>query len=298
MGQRRERDRTSRGAAPEQLEQRCPAPPELDALPANFLDRVTDVLDESASNGAVLSEVRFGRDTVLRPDFMELFRAAEERVRRVHPGFHAEPLATIVADADLELAKKRVRRCLELAKEGLAGVDFIPQPYDSEADWRAVYRWAGLLADAGLGITVHAGEFSPANLLAALRLPGIRRLGHAVAAGRDPRLLEAVFMAGVTVECCLTSNLILGAVSSVDEHPIAALVGSGVPVTLNTDNPVRFRTTIAQEYGLAARMGFTSGQLLGFTRNAVQASFTTEARKAALLAHIGVSVPPAPRGPS
>lgn len=73
-------------------------------------------------------------------------------------------------------------------------MDFRVDPYDTEADpalWAVAYRWAARAVEAGLGITVHAAEFSVANLVAALRVPGLRRLGHAVYAAAEPHLLEA-----------------------------------------------------------------------------------------------------------
>jgi adenosine deaminase len=134
-----------------------------------------------------------------------------------------------------------------------------------------------------LGITAHVGEFSPANILTALRVPGLTRLGHLVYAASDPRLLEAVARSGVTAECCLTCNVVLGATPSYADHPIRQLVAAGVPVTLNTDDPVRVATTIGREYAVAARLGFTTDELLGFTRNAIRAAFLPAARRAELL---------------
>ena len=81
--------------------------------------------------------------------------------------------------------------CLRARVQGLAGIDFTPDPFDSEADLTEVCRWAERAAEAGLGITVHAGEFSTANLAAALRLPGITRIGHGVYAAAGDELLRA-----------------------------------------------------------------------------------------------------------
>ena len=138
-------------------------------------------------------------------------------------------------------------------------------------------------ADAGLGITVHAGEFSTANIEAALRVPGITRIGHGVHAATTPELLQRLADSGVTVECCLTSNVVLGAVPSLDEHPIRKFVDAGVPVTLSSDDPMRLCTTIAGEYEQAASLGFDESDLLSFTRNGILASFTSDDRRSALL---------------
>ncbi len=141
---------------------------------------------------------------------------------------------------------------------GLAGIDFIPTPYEREAkreQWDETYSWAERAASARLGITVHAGEFSPANILKALGVPGVSRIGHAVHAASDSVLLDEMVKAQVTVECCLTSNVVLGAVPSLKSHPMRTFIDAGIPVTLNSDDPVSFCTSIGAEYGLAAGLG-------------------------------------------
>jgi adenosine deaminase len=88
---------------------------------------------------------------------------------------------------------------------------------------------------------------------------------------------------GVTVECCLSCNVVTGAAAAYAAHPIRQFVDAGIPVTLNTDDPVRICTTIGREYAIAAALGFAPPELLAFTRTAFQASFTTAERKTALL---------------
>jgi adenosine deaminase len=261
--------------------------------PEAFVDRVVKTLEEAAAAGAVLVEVRFGPNaTAPPPELMGLFRAAEGRARERYPRLYAEAIAYVLVSEDPAQqveAERRIDACLEAATEGLSGVDFSTRPYDAEAApslWTAVYRLAERVASASLGITVHVGEFSPANLGAALRVPGLKRLGHAVYATSEPRSLDELARSGVAVECSLTSNVVLGAVASFTAHPIRQLVGLGIPVTLNTDLPVHLDTTIGHEYALAATLGFSSAQLLAFTRNAIRASFTTTERRAKLLAAV------------
>ena len=255
----------------------------LDHGDPQFVDSVTQLLGEAAGGNAVLAEVRFGAVHALRPGFMSMFREAEERVRQRHPGFFAEALVTGVWPS-LAGATEIFDACLNAREDGLAGVDFIPDPYDSEADWTQAYRWAAQAAEAGLGVTAHAGEFSQANVTAALSLPGLTRLGHGVHAAESQDLLERMAEANVTVECCLTSNRVLGAVTSLESHPIRLFAEAGVPVTINTDDPVRLCTGIAREYAIAADLGFVIADLHVFTRNAIAASFTSADRRADLLA--------------
>ena len=277
---------------PRLIKMAVPPQPEteaLDAEPENFIARVADLLEEGAADGAILVEVRFGGTTILRPDFMPLFREAERRVRERYPHVYAEAIIVLVQAYSAEQIERCLAMCERSAGEGLAGADFISSPYDTEADWRPIYRWAERAAAAGLGITVHAGEFSTANLAAALRVPGVTRLGHAAYATHDPRLLDVIARSGVTVECALTCNVLLGATASYEQHPIRQLMAHGIPVTLNTDDPLRVGTTIGREYAIAAALGFSPAELRGFTRSAIQASFTTAERRAGLLAEIAPS---------
>ena len=267
----------------------------LDGVPGDapefIIAKVADALSEAAADGAVLIEVRFGTTglALTRPDFMALFREAERQVQAEHPRLRAEAIGYLSLDNDparLHIAERQLEACLRSAREGLAGIDFMVAPYDTEADpalWAIAYQWAARAAEAGLGITTHAGEFSTANLLAALGVPGLRRLGHAVHAAAGPQLLERLARSGVAVECCLSCNVVLGAVPSYEAHPIRQFVAAGIPVTLNTDDPVRIWTTIGREYAIAAALEFSPHELLTFTRNAIQASFTTAARRSALL---------------
>jgi adenosine deaminase len=263
-----------------------PAPELADAIDDNFVARVEDLLEEAAVDGAILVELRFGGETILRPGFMALFREAERRVRVRHPRLRAEAIFTLILWYEPDRLERVVQACLHAAGEGLGGIDLLYKPYDTEAEWATAYRIAEQVAAAGLGITAHAGEFSAANVAAALRVPGLTRLGHAVYAAGDPRLLELLANKGVTVECCLTCNVVLGAVPSYEAHPIHLFAAYGIPVALGTDDPVQIATTIGREYAAAYALGFSEMQLLGFTRNAVRAAFTTRMRRDELLAEL------------
>ncbi|HEU4784131.1 MAG TPA: hypothetical protein VFS83_12385, partial [Ktedonobacterales bacterium] len=100
----------------------------------------------------------------------------------------------------------------------------------------------------------------------------------------DPRLLDAVAESGATVECSLSCNVALGATPSYAAHPMRRFLERGIPVALCTDNPVQLCTTIGREYTLARALGFTPTELLGFTVNAIRASFLAPERKQEALA--------------
>lgn len=263
-----------------------PAPQDLYADPACFVAWIEDLLEEAAADGATLVEVRCGKSEILRPGFMELFREAERRVRARYPAFSAEAIHILMYWHEPELLNRVLDACLRAAGEGLSGIDVLYHPYDAEAEWDMMYRAAARAADVGLGVTAHAGEFSSANIAAALRMPGITRIGHAIYAASDPRLLDLVAESGATVECSLSCNVLLGAVPSYEEHPISQFVEQGIPVAVCTDNPVQMCTTIGREYALAHALGFSAAELLDFTTNAVRASFTSAERKQEVLTRL------------
>lgn len=282
-------DRVPPGVARlQRLSRVFPAPADADTDEA-FVERVADTLAESAAAGSRYTELRFGPDTVMRPEFMSLFRRAEERVTALHPGFHAEAVASLLLWQEPERLATVMMQCRRAAADGLAGLDLLNVPYSSEADWQTGRRVVETAAEVGLGVTVHAGEFSPANIAAVACIDGVSRIGHATHAPRDPWLLELLAARGITIEVCLTANLVLGAVGSLTDHPLRAFLDAGIPVALGTDNPIQFGTTIDNEYALAARLGLTDAELSRLTRDAIDAAFTTADRKAVLAAEAALA---------
>lgn len=264
-----------------------PVPLDHDADEELFVARFAALMRDHAAAGARYVEIRCGGEVATREDFMPLFRRAEQQVRADYPLLHAEALAIVIhAGQDPERSDAFADDCIRAAGEGLAGIDFLYAPYDTEADWAPMYRLAERFADAGLGITAHAGELSTANIAAAARMPGLTRIGHGVHAAADPELLRLLVDRGVTLECALTCNDFFGVLPELDEHPLLRLVEAGVAVTLATDNPVQLGTTIEREYAFAGALGMSIDQLTGFSRNAIQAAFTSPERKAAILADL------------
>ena len=122
---------------------------------------------------------------------------------------------------------------------------------------------AAALAHAhGLTVRVHAGEHEgPRSISAALDVLGATRIAHGITAVQDDRLLCQLSGTGVVLDLALTGNVALGLTASYRTHPLARLIEAGVPVTLGTDDPAYFGTTIALEYARAAELGVTDDEL-------------------------------------
>jgi len=137
--------------------------------------------------------------------------------------------------------------------------------------FREQYAYA---AAQGLRLTAHAGESAgPESIWGALNL-GAERVGHGLTAIHDPELVEELAVRQIPVEICLTSNLRTGCCVQIGEHPVRRYFDHGLMVTLNTDDPAMFGTTLRGEYELAqAEFGFTDEHLRELARNSFEASF-------------------------
>jgi aminodeoxyfutalosine deaminase len=138
---------------------------------------------------------------------------------------------------------------------------------------------------AGLHCVPHAGETSgPPQVWSAVRDLGAERVGHGIAAAQDDALCRHLSEHGITLEVCPSSNLATGAVPSWDEHPLPMLLERGVPVTLGSDDPPMFGTSLLEEYRRARDvLGLPTATLLGLVETGIRASFAPARLKAQLL---------------
>jgi adenosine deaminase len=148
-------------------------------------------------------------------------------------------------------------------------------------------RAYAIAAAAGLGCTVHAGEWAGADSVrAALGLP-VTRISHGVRAIEDGRLVAELAERGIVLECCPTSNVVLGVFPTYEEHPLPTLRDAGVRVTLGSDDPPYFGATIGGEYAICReRMGFDDQVLRDITLTAIDAAFCDDELKATLRAGV------------
>ena len=121
----------------------------------------------------------------------------------------------------------------------------------------------------------HAGELvGPESIWKALRLLGAERIGHGITCLEDSDLVAELRDRQIPLEVCPTSNVCLKVARNIKEHPLPELIDSGLFVTLNSDDPPLFNTSLTDEYLIAARtFGLTCSQMEELSLNAVRAAF-------------------------
>ena len=134
---------------------------------------------------------------------------------------------------------------------------------------------------AGLHSVPHAGETTgPETIWDAIRDLGAERIEHGISAVQDPSLLDHLVERGITLDVCPTSNVALKVVADLESHPVRELVAAGVRVTVNSDDPPMFATTLNNEYAIVARLlGLDKNGIADLARTAVEASFLDDAGK-------------------
>ena len=194
----------------------------------------------------------------------------------------ARVVVSVLEGMSEEEAGALVDLAIGLADSGVAGVDLAGD--EALFDPARYARPFARAAEAGLGVTVHAGEGGDAaNVAAAVELLGADRIGHGVSAASDPGTMSLLVDRDVAVEVCLSSNLHTGAVESLGAHPLCRLVDAGVPVALATDNRFFSSTSLSREYELAIREAGASRELVGQSvLTSAEAAFLPDDDRAAL----------------
>lgn len=170
-------------------------------------------------------------------------------------------------------------------EHNVAGIGIGGDERRGPAEWfRDVYKKA---ADKGLRLTAHAGETTgPESVWGALNI-GAERIGHGLSIAQDPELVEVLAHKQVPVEICVSSNLRTGVCADFGEHPLKKFFDEGLMVTLNTDDPAMFQTSLCKEYELAAEeFGFSHDQLREMARNSFEASFLPVEKKLRFLQQV------------
>lgn len=135
-------------------------------------------------------------------------------------------------------------------------------------------RPCSIAREAGLLIVPHAGEIcGPESVWNAVKLLGADRIAHGVRAAEDPTLLSKLAREQITCDVCLTSNLMLNIYPDISQHSLPHLLDAGIPVSLNCDDKLFFKSEISQEYNLAkSAFGLGFRDLASIARASIKGS--------------------------
>ncbi|SEN61413.1 adenosine deaminase [Gemmobacter aquatilis] len=236
------------------------------------------VLEECAASGVIYAETFLspdfcgGRDLVAWRDYLAAIEDAAAQAE-AELGITLRAIVTPIRHFGPDKAKEAARCAAETAGRfvtgfGIAGDEKVCEPED--------FLWAFDCArEAGLGITAHAGEWrGPEHIRATLKALNPTRIGHGVRAIEDLALVDELAERGTVLEVCPGSNIALGLYPDWRSHPIGQLYDRGVKVTVSTDDPPFFHTTMAREWDrLHDAFEWDDGVFATLNRTALEAAF-------------------------
>jgi adenosine deaminase len=245
-------------------------------------------LTSLASDGAIYCEFFTSPDHARRAGLSPhaYTNALGEGMKRAKAatGIESRMIVTGVRHFGVESVEEAARFAVECGHPlvtgyGMAGEERFGHPRDYA-------RAFDIAREAGLGITVHAGELAGwESVRDALDHIRPSRIGHGVRAIENPDLVKRIADEGVVLEICPVSNIALKVFADYDAHPFPALRKAGCKVTLNSDDPPYFHTSLKMEYDVAAmHFGMEPDDLVEVTLTAIQAAFVDEDTREALLA--------------
>jgi adenosine deaminase/aminodeoxyfutalosine deaminase len=191
-------------------------------------------------------------------DFESIFRAVRQETWQSPVEVHW------IFDAVRQFGRDHVRTVAEMAVEhradGVVGFGIGGDEKRGPAeDFIDIFEWTKA---NGLASLPHGGETMDASAVWSTLKLNPDRIGHGIAAAQDPTLMRHLRDNNIPLEICISSNVFTGSVASVDAHPVRRLFDAGVPITLNTDDPAMFKTSLEHEYRIAAeRFGFSQAEL-------------------------------------
>jgi adenosine deaminase len=243
-----------------------------------------------AADGAIYGEIfistNHAQSTGLDPRAYIEGLAEGMRRAKVNTGIETRMIATGLRHLGPEGVEEAARYIIAnphplVTGWGMAGEERVHHPKD-------FVRAFDMARDAGLGITVHAGELCGSQSVAdALDHLRPTRIGHGVRAIENPDLVKRLADEGIVLECCPGSNISLKVFPSFAEHSFMKLRAAGVSVTLNSDDPPHFASSLKREYEIGAQeFGLSGLELTAITRAAIQAAFVDEDTRTALLARL------------
>jgi adenosine deaminase len=253
--------------------------------PEDYYRLTLAVLEESAASGVIYTETFLspdfcgGRDLSAWREYLHAIQEAAELAER-RDGILLRGIVTPIRHFGPEKARETALCAAETAGTWLVGFGLAG---DEKAGAPKDFLWSFDAArEAGLRLTCHAGEWGgPQSVRDAIRDLSVERIGHGVRAIEDLALVDEIAEQGIVLECCPGSNIALGIYKSWRQHPIGQLYDRGVKVTVSTDDPPFFSTTMNNEYDrLAEAFDWDDGVFAKIARTSIDAAFCDADTKA------------------
>ncbi len=246
--------------------------------PEDYARLMTAVLEESASHGVIYTEFFVSPDFCGGSDvtaWREYLHAMEEAATRAEAqlGIASRGIVTCIRHFGPDKAKPTALCAAETAGGWITGFGM---GGDESVGHQGDYAYSFDMArEVGLRLTTHAGEWGgPASVREALDDLKVERLGHGVQVIQDLALVDRLIEEDIVLEVCPGSNIVLGVYPKWDRHPIQALRERGVKVTVSTDDPPFFHTTMTREYEQLARVfGWGASDFQEISQTALDAAF-------------------------
>jgi len=188
------------------------------------------------------------------------------------PGIRVQWIVDLIRDIGSDAALALLKEVIELRCGSIVGITLGGSEHLSPPDqFSEVYSTA---RDHGLRLTIHAGEaLGPRSIWDSLQILRVERIGHGVRAIEDSSLVAYLAENNIPLEVCPTSNIRTGIFASYEAHPVKALFEAGVPVTINSDDPTFFGTTLANEYAHVRTLGVQADGIFQIIKNGFTYAF-------------------------
>ena len=262
--------------------------------PRDYGRLTSAVLDTLAENGVVYAETFLspdfcgGGDLHAWRDYLAEIEDAAQRAEKTHD-LTLKGIVTHIRHFGPDAARPIALCAAETAGDFIRGYGMAG---DESVGHAGDYTWAFDCArEAGLRITSHAGEWGGvASIRETLRDIRPERIGHGVAAASDPALMERLAEDGIVLEVCPGSNVALGIFPSFAAHPLAKLRDAGVKVTISTDDPPFFHTSMTREYEeLSRAYRWDEADFAELNQTALAAAFCDDATRDKIKARLEAS---------
>lgn len=258
----------------------------------DVIHRITrEAVEDAVRDNVRYMELRFTPVALSRAegfplhDVMEwVIRSAQEAAKEF--GIKVGLIASVNRHESAELAEQVAWLAAEHNKDGLLGLDLAGNEAEfPAAPFESIFREA---RQAGLRITIHAGEWGPAaNVREAIEVLGAERIGHGVRVLEEDEVTALAAERGTIFEVCVTSNYQSGVIPNLGRHPLASMLNQGLRCTVNTDDPSVSRITLSHEYHMVCdELEIPFDVLKGTILTAAEAAFLPEAERTQLVASL------------